>query len=89
MHYLSGVLDSVLAVGRLILGPLTVAVLTAVELSPYGLLTAALASYLIFVAAQGAVISWNRYQLRRARQRLALRRVRTTIRRSRSHGGKM
>jgi hypothetical protein len=83
------VLDSVRAIGWLILGPLTVAVFTAVELSHYGVLTAALASYLIFVATQGAVILWNRYQVRRARRRLTLQQVRSRIWRSRSRGGGM
>ena len=86
---LSDVLDSVRAVGRLILGPLTVAVFAAVELSRYGVLTATSASYLIFAATQGVVISWNRYQLRRARRRLTLQRMRTRTWRSRSREGRM
>lgn len=53
------------------IGPLLVAVFTDVEFARYGSLVAAVAAYLAFAAAQGAVVSWNRYQLRHARRQLA------------------
>jgi hypothetical protein len=71
---LSDVLDYAGAVGRLILGPLIVAVFSGVELARYGVFTAAAAAYFVFAVTQVAVDAWNRFQLRQARRRLAFRR---------------
>jgi hypothetical protein len=71
---LGDVLDYAGAVGRLILGPLIVAVVTGVELARYGVLTAAAAAYFVFAVTQVTVDAWTRFQLRQARQRVALRR---------------
>jgi hypothetical protein len=68
------VLDYAGAVGRLILGPLIVAVVTGVELARYGVFRAAAAAYFVFAVTQVAVDAWSRFQLGQARRRLALRR---------------
>lgn len=81
---LSDVLDIARAIGRLFLAPFLVAVGAGVELARYGLVTAAAAAYLIFMATQGAVISWNRYQLRQAKRRFDTKRSAWLATRSRS-----
>jgi hypothetical protein len=64
-------------VGRMLLGPIAVGAFTGTELSGRGALTAAIGAYTAFVAAQGAVVLWGRWQLHRARLRLAAVRART------------
>jgi hypothetical protein len=63
---------------RLVLGPLLVALLPGVELSRYGVLTAAISAYLGFVAEQAGVGVSGRYRLRVAERRLAAQRRRRT-----------
>jgi hypothetical protein len=65
------------AVCRMLLGPLAIAVLAGAEFAGHGAGVASLAAYLAFVAAQTAVRFWGRWQLRRARARLAVARVRS------------
>jgi len=65
------------AVCQTLLGPLAIAVLAGVEFAGRGAGVAGLAAYLAFVAAQTVVRFWGRWQLRRARARLAVARVRS------------
>ena len=62
---------------RTVVGPLVIGVLAGVEFAGRGARVAILAGYLAFVTAQGAVRLWSRWQLRRARARLAAARVRS------------
>jgi len=64
-------------VSRMLLGPLAIAVVAGIEFAGRGAGVAVLAGYVSFVAAQTAVRLWGRWQLRRARARLAVARVRS------------
>lgn len=61
---------------RTIVGPLAVAIFGGIALSGWGLPVAALFAYGAFVGAQLAVMVWSRWQLHRARARLAAARAR-------------
>jgi hypothetical protein len=65
-----------IAIVRLFLGPLLVALLAGIGLWRYGVLFATVGAYLTFVATQAAVVWWSRYQLRLARRRLDVQRRR-------------
>jgi len=62
---------------RMVLGPLVIAAVAGVEFADRGAGVAVLAGYVSFLAAQWAVRIWGRWQLRRARARLAVARVRS------------
>ena len=62
---------------RMVLGPLVIAGVAGVEFAGRGTGVAVLAGYMSFVAAQFAVRFWGRWQLRRARARLAVARARS------------
>ena len=62
---------------RMVLGPLVIAIVAGVEFAGRGAGSAVLAGYVSFVAAQWAVRTWGRWQLHRARARLAVARVRS------------
>jgi len=64
-------------VGRMVIGPFAIAVLAGSEFAGRGAGVAILAAYLAFLGAQTAVRFWDRWQLRRARTRLAVARVRS------------
>jgi len=63
-------------VGRMLLGPLAIGVLAGLMTAGRGAGFATLAGYLSFLAAQTAVRFWSRWQLHRARVRLATARAR-------------
>jgi hypothetical protein len=64
------------AVGRMFLGPLLVGVLAGIWSAGRGAGVATLVGYASFLAAQTAVRFWGRWQLHRARVRLASARAR-------------
>jgi len=64
------------AVGRMFLGPMAVGVLAGIWTAGRGAGFATLVGYLSFLAAQTAVRFWGRWQLHRARVRLATARAR-------------
>jgi len=61
---------------RMVVGPLVIAVVAGVEFAGRGSGAAVLAAYVSFVAAQSAVRLWGRWQVHRARMRLARARAR-------------
>lgn len=62
---------------RMVFGPSVIAVVAGVGFAGRGAGVAVLAGYISFVAAQWTVRIWGRWQLRRARARLAVARVRS------------
>lgn len=65
------------AVCRMPLGPLAVAAVAGVAFAGHGARLASLAAHVAFVGAQAAVRFWGRWQLGRAKARLAVARVRS------------
>jgi hypothetical protein len=64
-------------VGRMLLGPIAIGTFAGLELAGRGAVTAGIGAYTTFVAAQLAVVFWGRWQLHRARLRLAAVRARS------------
>lgn len=58
-------------IGRMVVAPVAIDAFARIELAGRGVLTAAIAAYTTFVATQLAVVYWGRWQLQRARVRLA------------------
>ena len=70
-------LRSARLVGRMLLGPMAVGAFAGIELGGKGAIMAGVVAYTAFLAAQGAVVFWGRWQLHRARLRLAAVRARS------------
>ncbi len=64
-------------VGRMLLGPIAAGTFAGIELAGRGAVVAGIGGYTTFVAAQMAVVFWGRWQLHRARLRLAAVRARS------------
>jgi len=58
-------------IGRMVVAPVGIGAFAGIELAGRGVFTAAIAAYGTFVVAQLAVVYWGRWQLHRARLRLA------------------
>ena len=69
-------LRSVRLAGRMLFGPLAVAVFAGAELAQRGAVAAIVGGYTAFAAAQWAVVFWGRWRLHRARRHLAIVRAR-------------
>jgi len=68
-------------IGRLVVAPVAIGAFAGIELVGRGVFMAAVAAYTTFVVAQLAVVYWGRWQLQRARARLAA--ARASVRRRR------
>jgi len=58
-------------IGRMVVAPVALGAFAGIELADRGVFAAALAGYTVFVVTLLAVVYWGRWQLHRARLRLA------------------